>query len=521
VTSNDAPRAGRREWLGLAVLALPTMLLSLDLSVLFLALPHLSADLGASTTEQLWSSDVYGFMTAGFLVSMGTLGDRIGRRKLLLIGATGFVAASVLASFSTSPEMLIMARALMGIAGATLLPSTLGLVRTMFGDPRQLGTAIAVWTTSYMAGVALGPVVGGILLQSFWWGSVFLMAVPVMALLLIAGPLLLPEARDSQAGRLDLVSVVISLVAILPIIYGLKELARHGWEPLPITMIIIGAAFGLLFVIRQRRLADPLLDLSLFRIRSLRAAVLIGLFVALLQAGGTGLVVTLHLQTVEGLSPLSAGLWLVVPALALVVSINLTPALARRFRPAYVIAAGMVITVIGYLVLVSVPSDGGLATLIAGTAIAYFGVGPAAALINQLVLASAPPEKASSAGSLPATSGEFGIALGIATLGSVASAVYRDRLTIPAGVPAEAADTARESIAGGVAAAADLPGALGNALLESARDAFNSGVHVVAIISAVLFAGLALLVLATLRHAQPTGQPQPEPQPDRDAEVEV
>ncbi len=215
--------AGRREWIGLAVLALPTLLASLDMSVLFLALPHLSADLGANSSQQLWILDIYGFMLAGFLVTMGTLGDRIGRRRLLMFGATAFGLASIVAAWSTSAEMLILARAALGIAGATLMPSTLALIRNMFHDARQRGVAIAVWMSCFMVGTAIGPLIGGVMLSMFWWGSVFLLAVPVMVILLVAAPTLLPEYRDAAAGRVDLTSVVLSLAAILPVIYGLKE----------------------------------------------------------------------------------------------------------------------------------------------------------------------------------------------------------------------------------------------------------------------------------------------------------
>src|SRR5919107_2490362 len=219
----DTTRATRREWLGLAVLACPTLLLALDVSVLYLALPRLSADLHADATQQLWILDIYSFMLAGFLVTMGTLGDRIGRRRLLLIGAAAFGAASVLAAFSRSAEMLIATRAVLGIAGATLAPSTLSLIRNMFLDPDQRTFAIGVWATSFSAGAAIGPLAGGFLLEYFWWGSVFLLAVPVMALLLMVGPMLLPEFRDPEAGRLDLFSAALSLAAVLAVIYGLKQ----------------------------------------------------------------------------------------------------------------------------------------------------------------------------------------------------------------------------------------------------------------------------------------------------------
>ncbi len=258
-------RAGRREWIGLAVLALPCLLYAMDLTVLNLAVPHLSADLRPSSTQLLWIVDIYGFLVAGSLVTMGTLGDRIGRRRLLLIGAAAFGAASLVAAWSTSAEMLIAARALLGLAGATVAPSTLSLIRNMFLDPRQRTVAISVWITSFSVGGAIGPLLGGVLLQWFWWGSVFLLAVPVMALLLVLGPLLLPEFRDPQPGRLDLPSAALSVAAVLAVIYGLKQLAQDGLGWPPALSILAGLAVGVVFVRRQHRLADPLLDLRLFR----------------------------------------------------------------------------------------------------------------------------------------------------------------------------------------------------------------------------------------------------------------
>jgi MFS transporter, DHA2 family, multidrug resistance protein len=265
--ATPALAAGRREWVGLAVLALPTLLLSLDMSVLYLALPYLSADLGASATQQLWIMDIYGFMIAGFLVTMGTLGDRIGRRRLLMTGGVAFAVASVFAAYSTSPEMLIVTRALLGIAGATLMPSTLALISTMFRDQHQRGVAIAVWMTCFMGGMTVGPLVGGLLLQSFWWGSAFLLGVPVMAVLLVAAPALLPEYRDGDAGRLDLTSVLLSLATILPVVYGLKELAHTGWSSVPVAAVVLGTGCGWVFVRRQQGLAEPLVDIALFRNR--------------------------------------------------------------------------------------------------------------------------------------------------------------------------------------------------------------------------------------------------------------
>src|SRR5687768_7699207 len=231
--TTPAPRAGRREWIGLSVIAIACVLYVMDLTVLHLAIPHLSRDLRPSSSQLLWIIDIYGFMVAGSLITMGTLGDRIGRRRLLMIGAAAFGIASIVAAFSTSPEMLIATRALLGLAGATIAPSTLSLIRNMFLNAEQRQTAIAVWITSFSVGAAIGPLLGGLVLEFFWWGAAFLLAVPVMIALLILGPRLLPEYKDPDPGRLDLVSAGLSLVAVLAMIYGLKQFAQDGvgWVP--------------------------------------------------------------------------------------------------------------------------------------------------------------------------------------------------------------------------------------------------------------------------------------------------
>ena len=318
------PRATVREWTGLAVIALPCMLYSMDLTVLNLAIPAISEALKPTAAQLLWIVDIYGFLVAGLLVTMGTLGDRIGRRRLLLIGAVAFGLASVLAAFSSSANMLIATRALLGVAGATLAPSTLSLIRNMFLDPGQRTLAIGVWISSFSAGAVIGPVVGGVLLEYFWWGSVFLVGVPVMVLLLVLGPVLLPEYRDPEAARLDLASVALSLGAVLPAIYGVKQTAEHGASALSLAAIVVGLAIGWLFVRRQRRLADPMIDLRLFRAPAFSVAlgaymlscfVMFGLFLYEAQ----------YLQMVLGLSPLQAGLWSVPSAGAFIVGSMAAP----------------------------------------------------------------------------------------------------------------------------------------------------------------------------------------------------
>ena len=500
----NTTRATRRDWLGLVVLALPTLLLSLDVSVLYLALPRLSADLGADSTQQLWILDIYSFMLAGFLVTMGTLGDRIGRRRLLLIGATAFGATSVVAAYATSPGMLIAARALLGISGATLMPSTMALIRNMFRDPKQMSAAIGIWFSCFMGGMTLGPLVGGALLSTFWWGSAFLLGVPFMAMLLVAGPVVLPEYRDTAAGRLDLTSVALSLAAILPVIYGLKEIARDGWRTAPAVAVVAGVLVGVAFVRRQRRLASPLLDLRLFANRSFRSALGTTLATGVVMAGVT-LMSILYLQAVRGLSPLHAGLWLVPQNIAMVAGSMAAPALSRRIRPAYLMAAGLLVAGGGLLVQTRTEAAGGVAAVVVGLTLAGLGISPAMALTMNLVLGSTPPEKAGSAASISETSGEFGVALGVATLGSLATIVYRAHLIVPAGTPAAAGHAAREGITAATGAAGHLPGALGADLLDGARAAFTAGLTTVAGVGAAVFVGLAVLAAIAFRHVPATG----------------
>lgn len=495
------PRATAREWTGLAVLALPTLLLSMDVSVLYLALPQLSADLGASGTQQLWILDIYSFMLAGLLVTMGTLGDRVGRRRLLLIGGTAFGCVSLLAAYSSSPEMLIAARALLGVAGATLMPSTMALIRNMFPDPKQMAAAIGAWFACFMGGMTVGPLVGGLLLARFWWGSAFLLGVPVMLVLLVLGPRLLPEYKAPEAGRLDPLSVALSLAAILPVIYGLKELAREGWHPLPALAIVAGLAVGVLFARRQGRLKHPLLDLRLFAGRRFSTALGMMLFGGVVMAG-ISLMGSLYLQLVVGLTPWAAGLSMIPQNIAMAVGSGIAPALARKLRPTTVIAIGLLLAATG--LGMHVLADGGRGMVIAGMTVASLGLALPMSLLMNVIMSAAPPEQAGSAASVSETSGEFGIALGIASLGSVGTAVYSAELIVPDGVPAAMAETARDDIAAAASVAAGLPGQLGADLLDAARAAFTSGVNVVGAIGAAVFLTLAVLAIAVLRRDETT-----------------
>jgi MFS transporter, DHA2 family, multidrug resistance protein len=511
-------RAGRREWIGLAVIALPCLVYAMDLTVLNLALPALSEDLEPSSTQLLWIVDIYGFMVAGLLITMGTLGDRIGRRRLLLIGAAAFGLASLFAALSTSAEMLIAARALLGVAGATLAPSTLSLIRNMFHHPRERTFAIGVWITSFSAGAAVGPLIGGLLLERFWWGSVFLPALPVMALLLVVGPRLLPEYRAPDAGRLDLVSAALSLVAVLAVIYGLKEIAQDGVGSTAALSIVAGLAVGATFVRRQQRLSDPLIDLGLFRLPAFDAALAANTFGFFVNFG-IAVFIAQYLQLVHGLSPFEAGLWTVPYASAFIVGAMLTPLFVRRIRPCFVMAAGLILAGTGFALLTQVDADSALAVLIAGSVVLALGLAPVYTLAADLMVGAAPPERAGAAAGISETSSEFGGALGIAVLGAVGTAVYRGQIddAVPANVPADAAEAARDTLGAAVAAGDELPARLAGDLIEAAHDAFSQALQLAATLSAAVAIGAAVLALALLRQARTQSQHEEEEglEPDR------
>lgn len=477
-TAVPAARATRREWIGLAVIALPCLVYAMDLTVLNLALPALSTELQPSSSQLLWIVDVYGFLVAGFLITMGTLGDRIGRRKLLLIGAAAFMLASAVAALARSAEALIAMRALLGIAGATLAPSTMSLIRNMFHDERQRQFAIGIWISAFSLGGAIGPLVGGVLLEYFWWGSVFLPAIPVMALLLIVGPGLLPEYRDPNAGRLDLASVALSLGAVLLTIYGLKRLAEAGPEVAAFIALATGLALGTAFVRRQTHLDYPLLDLTLFR-RPVFSAAIAAYALSGLAMMGTYIFLGQYLQMVLGLSPLMAGVVTLPWAIGFIAGSLLAPKLAQRFRPLRVLVGGLLFASFGMLSLVAAGQPWALPVMIAGMAVMSLGFAPVFTIGNEIIITSAPPERAGAASALSETSAEFSGALGIALFGSLGMALYRSRLADawPAGLDPAANEAAFATLGGALAAGLAAGGSVGAALLAAARGAFTDAVQ--------------------------------------------
>jgi MFS transporter, DHA2 family, multidrug resistance protein len=468
------PPAGRREWLGFAILALPTLLVSMDMTILYLATPSLSAALQPSGAELLWISDIYGFLIAGALIPMGAIGDRIGRRRLLLIGSVFFGLASILAAFSTSATMLIAARAILGIAGATLLPSTLAMIRNLFHSPRERSFAIGIWTTCFTLGGVLGPLVGGLLLQHFWWGSVFLVGVPVMATLVFLGPIFLPEFREADGHAVDVPSVAMSMVALLAIAYGVKHLAESGITAIAVAAFMVGGSVGWAFILRQSRLTAPLVDLSLFRNGAFTAALGANMM-ALFAWVGASLLIAQYLQLVIGMSPMTAGLWTIPPGIACVVGCLGAPILVQRIAPAAVVTLALLLVATGFAIMAAFTSGFGVVAIISGMIILGLGVATIVTLGTDLILTAAPPEKAGAASAISETGADLGGSLGVAVLGSVGVAVYRTVVAVPDELSQDRAAAVRDTLGAAVDVANTLPGPSGSVLLSSAQQAFEQG----------------------------------------------
>lgn len=491
-------RVGWRGWAALVVLMLPVLLVSVDNTVLSFALPDIARDLAPTSAQQLWIIDAYPLVLAGLLVTMGTLGDRFGRRRLLVIGATGFALVSALAAFAPTAAWLIAARAAMGVFGAMLMPSTLSLLRSIFTDRDQRRLAIAVWASMFSAGAALGPIVGGILLEHFAWGAVFLMAVPVLVPLLICAPLLLPESRDPHPGRIDPLSIVLSMATMVPIVFAIKEVAVHGFGPMVPVLAVAGLGFGVLFVRRQLRLETPMLDMRLFSRGTFTGALLVNLL-SVVALVGFLFFVAQHLQLIVGLSPMDAGLALVPGMAAMIIAgLGVVP-IAKRVDARIVVPIALMFSVAGYVLVALSATDADLGLLIGAFVLLGLGIGAAETVSNDLILSSAPPEKSGAASAVSETAYELGAVLGTAVLGGILTSLFRTGMVLPEGLAGGMADAARETLAGAMTVADELGGDVGEQLRLAAAHAFDSGVVVTALVGAVLVVVAAVIAAATLR----------------------
>ena len=500
----ESAKATRREWIGLAVLALPCVIYAMDLTVLNLAIPSLSADLQPTAAQLLWIVDIYGFLAAGSLLVMGTLGDRIGRRKLLLIGSAAFVLVSLLAAFSQTAGVLILARALLGIAGATMAPSTLSLISNMFVDERERTFAVSVWVASFSFGGAIGPVVGGALIGFFWWGAVFLAPIPIMVLLLIFGPSFLPEHKNPDAGRLDFLSAALTLATVLPVIYGIKLAAEGGSGPVAVAAIGLGLLCGATFLRRQTSLADPLLDVRLFKRPALAAALAINVL-DFFVGFGILVLVAQYLQLVLGLTPLQAGLWGLPAGIGFVVGSLLTSPALKLMRPAYLLGSGLILGAGGLALMAYAGQAQSLVLMVVGNTIFAIGAAPGTAIVADFVVSSAPQEQSGAASALSETVSEFGGALGIALLGSLATFLYRSALgnTIPAGIPADVVETALRGIGPASSIAPTIGG--GAQLLSAARSAYTAAADTALLAGAGIILLTAVLAVAAFRNLKTPG----------------
>lgn len=527
----QAPRAPWRDWLALALLMFPVLLVAVDNTALTFALPAIARSLDASGVELLWIVDAYPLVLAGLLVAMGSLGDRIGRRRLLFVGSTGFAAVSAVTAFAPSAEWLIAGRAGLGFFGAMLMPSTLSLIRNIFPEPNRRRLAVAIWAAGFSGGAALGPIFGGWLVEHFWWGAVLLVAVPIILPLLVLGPALIPESRDPNPGRVDVPSIVLSLLVMVPVVYGIKVLATHGLALEPLAAIGFGLLMGYVFIRRQRLLASglpqavssqgsraedspaldsalaanrtaPLLDLSLFGNRVFSTAIIANVL-ALFSFNGFILFLAQHLQLIEGQSPSESGVAMVPALIATVLAGLLVVPLVKKVRPGFVVAGGLLLSAGGYFLVAFGDHGNGPALLLAALLVLCLGVGAAETISNDLILGAAPAEKSGAAAAISETGYEIGSLLGTAILGSILTASYQGNLRLPAGVedaaPAEASAQAGETLAGAVELAQALPGPLAEGVMTAARAAFDSGVHITATIALVLMAGASVLAAVVLR----------------------
>ena len=505
------PRAPWRDWVALALLMFPVLLVAVDNTALTFALPAIASSLTASGVELLWIVDAYPLVLAGLLVAMGSLGDRIGRRRLLFVGSAGFAAVSAVTAFAPSAEWLIAGRAGLGLFGAVLMPSTLSLIRNIFPQPNRRRLAVAIWAAGFSGGAALGPIAGGWLVEHFWWGAVLLVAVPIILPLLLLGPALIPESRDPKPGRVDVPSIALSLLVMVPVVYGIKALATHGPAPEAFASIGTGLLMGYVFIRRQRALARihrtdhstaPMLDVSLFGNRIFSTAIVANVL-ALFSFNGFILFLAQHLQLLEGQSPSASGVAMVPALIATVVAGLLVVPLVRKVRPGFVVAGGLLLSAAGYFLVAFGDHSQGPSLLLAALLVLCLGVGAAETISNDLILGAAPADKAGAAAAISETGYEVGSLLGTAILGSILTASYQGNLRLPAGVselaPAAATSQAGETLAGAVDLARMLPAPLAEAVTAAARTAFDSGVHVTASIALVLMSGACVLAAVVLR----------------------
>ncbi|SDQ59305.1 drug resistance transporter, EmrB/QacA subfamily [Tsukamurella pulmonis] len=498
--NGTAPRATTRTWVGLAVLVLPMLLIAIDGVVLIFALADIAEDLEPTGAQQLWILDIYSLMLAGLLITMSSLGDRFGRRKVLLAGAVIFAVASVFGALSSEPWMLIASRALLGVGGAMIMPGTLSLIRNMFLDRDQRRTAMAVWSASGALGAAAGPIVGGWLIEAFTWHAIFLMNIPVMVLLLILAPILVPESRNPNPGRIDPLSIVLSLVGMISFVYGVKTFAEGDEPRIALITFVAGLVLLVLFVIRQLKMPVPMLNVRLFRSRSFAGAVVID-FLSVFALVGAMFALTQFLQLVAGLSIMKSALWMLPQAGMSACAGFIAAALVKRFPTSIIVAIGGAITAGGFSMLLTLSPDTEPWFIAIALALVGLGAGVGMTLTNDIIMSSVRPEESGQAAGISETAYELGTAFGTAILGSVLLGFYRNGLDdkAPSGLPDGVLDSAKETLAAALLHARELPSDIGAALYTAATESFTSALSWTGGIGAAILLAVAIFAAVMLR----------------------
>ncbi|MFL9682258.1 MFS transporter [Streptomyces sp. KL110A] len=493
-SGRNAAGGDANRWAVLVVLCVSLLLVALDATILHVAVPSLTENLRPGATELLWIVDAYPLVCASLLILFGTLGDRIGRRRVLLLGYGIFGLASAVAALATEPWVLIGARALLGVGGAMIMPATLSIIRTVFPDRRERATAIGIWTAVAAIGAAAGPVLGGFLVEHYWWGSVFLINIPLMALILPLARRLLPESRGSAEGPWDVLGALMAAAGVLGCVLGVKR-AGAG-EPLLSVLtagpLLAGALLLVLFVRRQRRRAHPLIDMRLFSRPAFTTSV--GCIVlAMLALVGLELIAIQYLQLVLGLSPLETGLRLLPLTFAAMAAGATGSYTLRRIGPRRMVGWGFLLTAAAVLLLTFMGQHDRPLLLTVGFVLLGFGLQTTLFSAYESMLSEAPPRSAGGAAAIGETSYQLGAGMGIALLGSVMNAAYAPGLADVPGVPAAASGAAANSLGEAYQVAERLGGTAGEALHTAARHAFVDGLHLTLFVSAgLLLAGAAM-----------------------------